>query len=192
MTMETPDLIQSPADSKQKTTKARRAPSPWPALTPRDMDAFYGRLEWARHTAEITESWKSRFLKVLPLPFSLRLVHAPDAWMRKVQVHKAVAGSLADIFGEILAYYGTPTDVTRAGMDIVGETFMPRPDYATGLPSAHCYGAAITLAPGINRPGRPWEKGMIDMEVVKMFQARGWVWGGEFETPFCGYFGAHK
>jgi hypothetical protein len=69
-------------------------------------------------------------------------------------------------------------------MHLYGGTYNYRRISGSSNLSLHAFGAAIDLDPDHNPLGMPWraDAGMMPMEVVEIFEAEGWKWGGRFQS----------
>lgn len=131
-------------------------------------------------------------------------IDAPyDMWMgnakiNKIAVNKKCAKSLFTCLDKI-ARTITAAERKQFGLDQYGGCFNFRPIRGSegrvivSKLSLHSYGAAIDLAPQLNPLNafyRP-EKLMMPHQVIDIFKAEGWKWGGDFKTrPDCMHFEA--
>jgi len=160
------------------------APGPWPADTQAELEAFYSvhRLD---ATGKPTAAWERDHLTRLRLPYRMTLSWQPGSSVSSITCHKKVGGSLERILTGILRHYGSEQEVRNHRMHLFGGCYNYRRVTGGSRLSTHAWGAAIDLDPDRNRYGEPWDprKGMMPLEVVGLFEAEGWRWGGRFSTP---------
>lgn len=108
----------------------------------------------------------------------------PHSEVTRLQCHRLVADSLGRVLSGILTHYGSVESVRSARMTLTGGTYNYRPIAGSVQLSLHAYGAAIDLDPAQNPLGKPWaaDTGMMPQEVVALFAAEGWKWGGTFHN----------
>lgn len=77
-------------------------------------------------------------------------------------------------------------------MDLFGGCYNYRRVSGRSQLSVHSWGAAIDLDPVNNPLGKKWrpDSGMMPEQVVAIFRAEGWRWGGDFTRPDCMHFEA--
>lgn len=162
----------------------------WPKPDYESMSDFYGRFE-LNSEGEPTERWESSFLCRVDIPYPMRLSWKTDEVVHKLTCNVACRSSLMNILDRILKMYGSMKEVQDAGMDLYGGCYNFRRARGTGKPSMHSWGAAIDLNPDQNPLGKKWEKGMMPMCVVQLFEDEGWTWGGRWKNrPDCMHFSA--
>ena len=151
----------------------------WPAQAA--VPAYYGKIELS-NDGRATDRWEARSLTKVLAPYPLRLAWEPATVVRKITCHRLVAQSLTRCLSGILAHYGSPEAVRAAGMDLYGGAYNFRPMRGGHALSMHAFGIAIDLDPDRNPLGKKWQegKGMMPMEVVEIFEAEGWTWGGRW------------
>ena len=154
----------------------------WPRDDPAALAAFYGAFE-LKADGTPTMAWEAAHLVTLVPPFPMRVAWDPRVAITRIRCHKLVAESLRRVLQAILAHFGTRAAIRRAGMDLYGGAYNFRRISGAERLSVHAWGAAIDLDPGHNPLGRAWASGcgMMPMEVVALFEAEGWVWGGRFK-----------
>lgn len=167
--------------SDSATVSSTNTAPAWPRQA--GVPAFFGAIELGPDGLP-TERWQARALTTLPLPYPMRLSWETQTTVRKITCHRAVASSLRDCLAGILAHYGSLEAVQAAGMDLYGGCYNFRPMRGSHVLSMHSYGIAIDLDPEHNPMGRKWcdGKGMMPLEVVKIFEGAGWTWGGRWTT----------
>ena len=97
------------------------------------------------------------------------------------------------ILQNILAHYGSLTEVKKARMHLYGGCYEFRNIGGSHKLSLHSYGAAIDIDPENNPRDKKYQEGvgMMPRAVVDIFEAQGWKWGGNFSTrPDCMHFQA--
>lgn len=149
-----------------------------------DMPAYFGRIETGADGLP-TERWERERLTTISTPYPLRLSWDTDTKVSRVRCALAVASDLQSIFEEIWNHYDRDLDkVQFARMDLYGGCFNFRRKRGLAGLSTHAYGAAIDLDPDRNGLGVEWKKGkgMMPEEVVAIFEAHGWTWGGRWKT----------
>lgn len=156
--------------------------NPWPAQ--KDVGNFFGAIELGQD-GRPTERWESRTLTVVSTPFPLRLSWETQTTVRRIRCHRGVAPDLTRILDEILQLYkGDLEAIKAARMDLYGGCYEFRRARGLAQLSMHSYGVAIDLDPERNGLGVKWEKGkgMMPEEVIEIFEAHGWTWGGRWKT----------
>lgn len=166
----------------------------WPAQS--DVATYFGKIEIGEN-GKPTDRWERSFLTSIEPPYPMRF---PLSWegvagqpVRRIVCHKSVAKTLNAILGEIFRLYGNdPGKVRAAKMDLYGGCYVFRPKRSGKSLSMHSYGIAIDLDPDTNSYGRPWKDGtgMMPAEVVDIFEAAGWSWGGLWKTGDAMHFQA--
>jgi hypothetical protein len=165
---------------------------PWPKDNREDLDAFYGRHKLGPN-AQPTSAWLNQNLKNFTAPYPLTLSWDLTKTVTKLYCHKKVGDSLVHIFEEILKHYGNITEVKRARMHLYGGCYNFRLIKNSNRLSTHAWGASIDLDPSKNPLGKKYDAslGMMPLDVVKIFAAEGWKWGGKFtKRPDCMHFQA--
>ena len=166
----------------------------WPKDKRADLDAFYGR-HLLGANGRPTSAWLSEHLKNFTAPYPLTLSWDLNAQVTKLYCHKLVGESLVSIFEKILAHYGNITEVRKARMHLYGGVYNYRPIKDSNRLSTHAWGASIDLDPEKNPRDKAYvaNSGMMPMDVVNIFEAEGWKWGGRFQNrPDCMHFQAAK
>lgn len=161
----------------------------WPKQS--NVPSYYGKIELS-NDGRPTERWEARSLTKVLAPYPLRLAWAPDTVVRKITCHRLLAPSLLQCLARILEHYGSLEAVSAAGMDLYGGCYNFRPMRGGTNLSMHSYGIAIDLDPDRNALNRKWEKGkgMMPLEVVRIFREAGWTWGGDWHRADCMHFQA--
>lgn len=116
-------------------------------------------------------------LTTITLPFPLRIAWDTKTVVKKMRVHPLVAGSVVNIFSDILSHYGYEK-IKVLGIDLFGGCFNFRKMRGGSEWSRHSWAIAIDLDPARNqlketsktaRFARPEYKAMIDI-----FYKHGW------------------
>ena len=167
----------------------------WPEQS--NAERFFGRIE-VGGDGRPTARWESNFLTSIVPPYPMRF---PPSWggdvggqpVRRIVCHKVVATSLLQILGAIWELYDRDIEKVRAArMDLFGGCYNFRPKRGGRTLSMHSYGIAIDLDPDNNEFGKKWkpDSGMMPEEVVDIFHAAGWTWGGLWKTGDAMHFQA--
>lgn len=160
-----------------------KQPAPkWPRDEPGALAAFYGAFE-LKADGTPTAAWESARLVTIAPPFAMVASWDPKVKVTRIRCHRLVAESLRRVLEGVLGLYRTPAGVRKAGMHRFGGCYSFRRVSGTERLSTHAWGAGIDLDPARNTLGKPWAKdcGMMPMEVVALFEAEGWKWGGRFK-----------
>lgn len=163
----------------------------WPRQTPTAMNAFYGDPD-PNHDGAADRSWEEANLVNLQPPYPMVLAWATNKPVRTIRIHRLCADSLARVLSGIADHYGSRTALENAGMHLYGGAYNFRLKRGGSSLSNHSWGSAIDLDPARNGFGRRWrpDAGMISPEVVALFAAEGWTWGGKWSTPDAMHFQA--
>jgi hypothetical protein len=164
----------------------------WPKDTPQALNAFYGK-HVLKTDGQPTEAWLGEHLKLFPAPYPLALSWSPAEQAKKIRCHKLVGESLIRIFEQILAHYGSYTNVKGARMHLYAGCYNFRIIKDSTRLSTHAWGAGIDLDPEKNPLGKQYDEnaGMMPEPVIEIFEAEGWKWGGRFiQRPDCMHFQA--
>ena len=155
----------------------------WPVETPATLNAFYGRHE-LKADGTPTSAWLKANLVVINTPYPMTPSWEPTAVVTRIQCHRLVAESLKRVLSGILSHYGSIQSVRSARMHLYGGAYNYRRISGSANLSLHAFGAAIDLDPDHNPLGKPFtlDSGMMPEEVVALFDAEGWKWGGRFKS----------
>jgi D-alanyl-D-alanine carboxypeptidase-like protein len=167
-------------------------PPAWPPEDRATLDAFYGKHE-LKADGMPTQSWINKSLTTIVLPYPMTPSWEPSAKVTRIQCHRLVADSLKRVLSGILAHYGSIDSIKSARMNLYGGAYNFRRIAGSAHLSLHAWGAAIDLDPEHNPLGVPWrtDAGMMPQEVIDIFTAENWKWGGRFHTrPDCMHFQA--
>ena len=144
----------------------------WPKQS--EMVAYYGNPARADGTAD--PKWEAANLVAIKPPYPMFYDGKP---VRTMRVHRRIADSLLRILTRIGKEM--PADVIkRCGLDQFGGVHAFRAKRAGSSLSTHAFACAIDLAPALNpfRVAYGSRPNMMPMQVVKIFEDEGWVWGG--------------
>lgn len=150
---------------------AHPAPLGGPPLKwPKEADAaeFYGH-------SDGSSAWESAHLVTFEPPYALFM---DGQLVRRVRCHKKVENSLFKILSAIRQIYGTQEAIHSVGLDQYDGCYNFRSVRGASHLSMHAYGAAIDFDAAHNPLGA--ENGRMPMEVVAIFKAEGWRWGGDY------------
>lgn len=183
----------------------------WPKQNERAMNAFYGDPD-RDNDGQPDSSWvSSNVIKIIP-PYPLyypkevvdprtkkRTIIKRATQFKHLYFHKKAADSLIAVLNNIKK--GIPPDaIIRHELDICGGTFVFRLKRNGSSLSIHSWASAIDLSHLMNGFGVTWKRSsvwgdrsprnanMMPQEVVKMFRAEGWTWGGLWSTPDAMHF----
>lgn len=165
----------------------------WPTQGRAAMNAFYGDPD-ANHDGAPDRAWEDANLVRLTPPYHMALAWAPDQPVKAIRCHRLAAPSLERILAGILAHYGSQAAVEAVRMHLYGGAYTFRLMRGGASLSIHSWGAAIDLDPERNGFGRKWDpsRGMMPSEVIALFAAEGWVWGGNWRTADAMHFQSAK
>jgi len=158
----------------------------WPKQS--QMPAFYGNPARSDGTAD--PKWEAANLIAIPPAYPLFYAGKP---VRSIRVHRLVADSLSRILSRIGKEI-SPADIKRCGLDQFGGVHNFRQKRAGVSLSTHAFACAIDLAPALNpfKVAYGSRPNMMPMQVVKIFEAEGWVWGGLWSNGDAMHFQAAK
>lgn len=164
----------------------------FPKDTREELDAFYGK-HVIGADGKPTAKWEQEHLQLFKVPYPLTLSFDKTVTVTKIRCHKLVGENLVHIFEQILEQFGNLEEVKRARVHLYGGCYNFRPIKDSVRLSTHSWGAGIDLDPERNGLGKPHDltKGMMRLEVVRIFEKEGWKWGGRFKSrPDCMHFQA--
>lgn len=141
-------------------------PDPWPRDREDEMVAFFG------------ERGDPDCMTTLKLPAPMRLYSATGPEIRELWVNKKIAEPL---YGALKDLAALPEDmIEEFELHVCGGVFNDRKKRGGTTHSTHAYGAAIDISPNQNPLGK---NGTIPVECVRIFEAWGAQWGGDFSRP---------
>lgn len=129
------------------------------------VNRLYGLFDLDAMTGRPTEAWERRNLHKLRLPFSLKYVHFPEFWLRRVLINRRAAQAMLGVLGQMAVQWSFE-DLARVGLD----QFVRCYAFGSGEPNLFWYGAAWELSPEVT--------GETLAEVIKIFAAHGWAYCG--------------
>lgn len=111
--------------------------------------------------------------------------------VKRIAIHRKCAPSLLRVLQAIGKRYNQ-AEIQKYELHRCGGGFNFRAQTGDkNKLSIHSWGAAFDLAPSANPYNKAWTDGMIPLEVVALFKAEGWRWGGDFvKHPDCMHFQA--
>lgn len=146
-----------------------------------EIKRYYG---WSDADLADVRAWAARSLITVDVPAPMFYGADP---VRRIYCHKAIAEELVETFHEVVA--AGVWDVIK---NYSGCYVFRLKRNGTRL-SMHSFGAAIDFDAPHNMMGTALERTAIGgtkegREVVDIFEARGWTWGGRFPTPDAMHF----
>jgi hypothetical protein len=135
----------------------------------------YGDIRaYIRPDGTLRPEWERHQLGVAELPGRLPLSWDPDVTVSRIRCHRLLVGVFEAVFAALL----------KAGLWVevreYGGCFAYRAKRGADTISLHAWGAAIDLNPRTNQLG---EEGDMHPEVVRVFESRGFTWGGRWGRP---------
>ncbi len=121
---------------------------------------------------------EEHIVRIIP-PYQL-LMSWNQMPVKSIRVHRKVQPYLLKALQGVAQEFSS-ADIAKYHLNQFGGCMAePRPRRNGTRLSLHSYGAAIDLAPDINRLGRVYqqEKGMMPMKAVMIFKDQGAKWGG--------------
>jgi hypothetical protein len=153
---------------------------PWPHQSSQaEMDAFYGNPRGPG--GKVSPTWSKAFLVDVKPPW--KMVFTADngkvSPIKKFSFNKMAAPSLSRVFDAIWEHYDKDQAAIEArGLHQYGGAFNFRKIRGSSHISNHAYACAIDIDPEHNPLGA--KKGRMPEEVVALFTAEGWRWGGNY------------
>lgn len=129
---------------------------------------FYGK-------SDGSPAWEAAHLATFPAPYPL---YIEGTLVRNIRCHKLVLPSLQRILTKIRELYPTQEKMRASGMDQYDGCYSYRPVRGSTRLSMHAYGAAVDFDSEHNPLGAT--SGRMPAEVVAIFKAEGWRWGGDY------------
>lgn len=151
-----------------------------PASAPAEASGTLTRNNWPleAHAASFF-GYPPNLTQIEP-PYPMRMFY-DGRWhaISSITCNVKVAASLRRILAAILAHYGSLTAIQEVGLDVYDGCYNDRNVRgSTSKRSMHAYGAAIDFDAEHNPLGAM--HGRMPAEVVAMFKAEGWRWGGDY------------
>lgn len=129
--------------------------------------------------------WSSLILGQATLPWGLTIPWAGSV-VARISVHRLLVAEVEAVFRALQAM--SLQDQVRE----FGGAYNFRQQRGGAKLSVHCWGAALDLNTSTNKLGEPHVthggKADMDLRVVKVFEDRGWGWGGHWNRPDCQHF----
>lgn len=155
-----------------------------------ELDYFYGNPRSPSDPKTADKKWIEKSLVYIVPPYPLY-----TSWdgksIGRLRVHKRCYKDMLAALQEI-AKSIPELDRKRFQLDRCGGTYEHRPvrGYDWNKLSVHAYGAAIDLAPGLNKLGQKYDinKRMMPKEVIDIFLKNGAEWGGIWQRPDAQHF----
>jgi hypothetical protein len=163
----------------------------WPAGNAAAMNRFYGNPDSDRNGIP-DRAWEDANLMAITPPYRMVLAWDAKTPVKTIRVHKRCAESLTRVLAAIASHYGSQTALEKARMHLYGGCYNFRLMRGGSSLSIHSWGAAIDLDPERNAFGRKYSErqGMMPMDVVHLFKAEGWTWGGTWSKGDAMHFQA--
>jgi hypothetical protein len=120
-------------------------------------------------TRTLNPDFEAEFLSYITLPFPLAIAGRPGKVARRLNCHRLLVGNFQAVFRELAE------EKYRPHLKTFGGAFNFRPKSSGRGLSTHSWGIAIDLNPETNRRGT---KGEMPADIVSLFKAHGFVWGG--------------
>jgi len=159
-------------------------PQNWPSQYPPEVSNFYGNPVGA--DGQESQVWVHEYIIQVPCVYPMVWdLDPPDRGkpVPYMRVNKKCADSLVRCFQAILAAYPNQNDREKFHLNWWGGCFNFRAMQGGHSLSVHSYGIAIDLAPTWNQQHKPYDPAtMLPMNVVNIFEAEGWVWGGRWSA----------
>lgn len=159
----------------------------WPRQSA--MTAYFGNPD-VNNDGAADSAWEAANLVYITPPYAMFYAGKP---VNRIRCHRRVAESLTRILTRIGKEI--PAEVIkRCQLDQFGGVYNFRRKRSGSTLSTHAYAAAIDLAPALNpfKVAYGSRPNMMPMEVVRMFEAEGWVWGGPWSNGDAMHFQAAK
>jgi hypothetical protein len=154
----------------------------WPRKNPADLLRIFGKFELGAD-GHPTHRWEQMFLTYIGTPWPMVLAWDKSVTVTRIRCHNEVAKSLTKILESLWNLHGK--DVSRiqaSGLHLYGGCYGYRASRGAEGLSMHAYGAAIDLNPERNALGTKPDKCAMPDEVVDVFKAQGWTWGGDWKA----------
>lgn len=136
---------------------------------------FYGDIrQYVRPDGTLRPEWERHELVIVDLPGQIPLSWDPAVKVSRIRCHRKL-GEIAEATFQSIKAAGLWNELRE-----YGGCFEYRKQRGGGKLSLHAFGAALDLNPSTNRLG---EEGDMPPEIVAIFEANGWTWGGRWVRP---------
>lgn len=135
--------------------------------------------------------WERENIVRIAPPYNMVLAWDTTRAVSRIAVHKKCEKSLRRILTKIAEEFDAK-DRAYYQLDRFGGCYNFRLMRGGVKLSVHSYGAAIDLAPELNGLGVKYkpDSRMMPMKAVRIFEAEGWGWGGDWHRPDAMHFEA--
>lgn len=149
---------------------------------------FYGNPD-PRHEGVPFRLWENEnIIKIVP-PWRMVLAWSPKDRLSTIRIHRKCAHSLSTVLNDIFdAYERKQEKIETVGLHLYGGAYNFRMMRGSTRLSMHSYGCAIDIDPEHNQFGDA--HGRMPQDVVALFRAQGWTWGGTWSKPDAQHFQA--
>ena len=130
---------------------------------------------------ELDHQWYSENTEVFQLPFWMVLSWDTDRKIDRFRAHKKVGGAIVDAIAELGWIHRN--DLRGKNLDRFGGVFNFRAKREGDKLSTHSWGIAIDLNPHIGKLGSVLDARYYPKSIVKVFERRGFEWGGRWDYP---------
>jgi hypothetical protein len=120
------------------------------------------------------KKWEPLILGKVTLPFAIQLGFPPESMITRFSCHKLLVPVFKSVF-ETIANQGL-----QASVRTFDGCYNYRMKRTSGTWSTHSWGISIDLNAATNPQGKK-TKGDMDPQVVEIFRAHGFQWGGDFK-----------
>lgn len=161
----------------------------WPKPTQADLIKFYGNPDMNGDGLPDPIWEKDNIVRIAP-PYPMWLAWDTTREVSRIAIHKNCEKSLRRVLTQIAGEY-SHKERAALGLDQYGGGYNFRLMRGSTKLSMHSYGCAIDIDPVRNALGRKYlPDRMIPIKVVKLFEAEGWKWGGQWSRPDAMHFEA--
>lgn len=160
----------------------------WPKAN--KMIEFYGNPDMDANGLPDPIWERENIVRIAP-PYNMVLAWDTTRAVSRIAVHKKCEKSLRRILTKIAEEFDAK-DRAYYQLDRFGGCYNFRLMRGGVRLSVHSYGAAIDLAPELNGLGVKYkpDSRMMPMKAVRIFEADGWGWGGDWHRPDAMHFEA--
>lgn len=152
----------------------------FPLQSPAAMNAFYGNPDPNGDGLPDASFESKNIIRLIP-PYPMKWSWGPSC--KAIPIHMKAAPSLLQALQGIAKEFDAEQRA-RFQLDQCGGGYNFRLMRGANRLSIHSWGAAVDLAPLLNPLNRPYDsaRGMMPLQVVKIFESVGWVWGGDWDV----------